>query len=587
MVQILTVRLDHGHASVSHVPWPITNGPISASVANALARHAGRDWLIIGKGPLSGRHLVGSAVATITAPSAQGPGLAEAQVEGPLAHGLTRLGIDAVVIIGVATGPVGIVCEGFGDSLTTTITDATHLEAVNVFATDDALRTSPHDIVITTGVWGMAEHPGASVVTNRGFPTTQGGLGAVCGRLRLNHLVLRGSGQIPAASEQEQRITDDYEAAIAGNPLTSSEKNFPGFAMWVSGDLVGYQGSPGFSGRTSTGAEAFSADDMMAFARDEGTHACPGCPQSCLKAFTYQADTPADSGRAHQLGVSSGALAADISGADLLVRFNEICHDLGVEHLSAADALRGRPITGETFDDDIRDALHHHRPGSDPSLRVKGMVVPPFDPRGNQGLGVGFALNPTGPRYDVLEHDIDFEAGQHWMGRDRLEEDFGVEPGGIPMGTLGPDRLRTISPLWLAWSALDALGLCEFAAPPTRELTIEAMCEVATKLSGDTVTRDDYTTLGKLRLALLRDTSWRLGATGEDDTLPDVFFDQPVADGRLVGAVVDREEFAAACEVVRGELGWNPRGGVADVKLLAQVEQLSDDVWQRLESVAT
>ena len=587
MARILTVRLDRGHASVSDFPWPIINGPVSASAANALARFAGHDWLIIGKGPLSGRDLVGSAVATITAPNAQGPGIAEAQVEGPLAHGLTRLGVDAIVVMGAARAPVGITCEGAGDALTTTITSAENLVGHNVFATDDALRTSPLDTVITTGVLGMSEHPAASVVTNRGFPTTQGGVGAVFGRLRLHHLVLRGTATIPAASDVERRVTSDYEAAIAGNPLTASEKNYPGFAMWMAADLVGYQGSPGYSGRHSAGADAFSANDMMAYARDDGSHACPGCPQACLKAFTHQPSTPADSGRAHQLGVSSGALFADMTGADLLVAFNERCHDLGIEHMSAADALRRQTVTVETLDDDIREALTRFPLGPEPHLRVKGMVVPPFDPRGNQGLGVGFALNPTGPRYDVLEHDIDFDADQPWMGRENLGQDFGIPAGGLPMATLGQARHTAITKLWVAWSGLDALGLCEFAAPPTRELTIEAMCEVASEVSGSSFHKADYMRLGRLRLAILRDTGQRLGATAANDTLPEHFFTQPVVDGRLAGAVVDREEFAAACEVVRGALGWDDNGGVADAGLAAEVEKLSNEVWKRLESVAT
>jgi hypothetical protein len=79
----------------------------------------------------------------------------------------------------------------------------------------------------------------------------------------------------------------------------------------------------------------------------------------------------------------------------------------------------------------------------------------------------------------------------------------------------------------------------------------------------------------------------RLGSTPADDTLPDVFFDQAVVDGRLAGAVVDRGEFADACDVVRGELGWDVDGGIADARLLAEVGKLANEVWQRLESVAT
>lgn len=71
-------------------------------------------------------------------------------------------------------------------------------------------------------------------------------------------------------------------------------------------------------------------------------------------------------------------------------------------------------------------------------MRIKGMVIPPFD-----------------PRYDVLEHDIDFAFGQPWMQREGLVEQFGIPRDGIPLGTLDASRHRFLKLLWLARSGLD------------------------------------------------------------------------------------------------------------------------------------
>lgn len=43
------------------------------------------------------------------------------------------------------------------------------------------------------------------------------------------------------------------------------------------------------------------------------------------------------------------------------------------------------------------------------ALYCKGIEMPVFDPRGNQGLALAFAVHPLGPRYDAVEHDIDFD----------------------------------------------------------------------------------------------------------------------------------------------------------------------------------
>lgn len=580
MARVLTVSLDGTRQpGVREIPWSIHRGPIHLSLAHALVANATPHWVIVAKGLLSGRHLVGSATATITAPSPQGPGLAEAQVEGPLAHGLSRLGVDAMVITGQAPTPLGVACEGHGGGITVSVTDAGDLSAHSVSAKHSVLETSPSDVILTTGPLGMAGNPAASVVVNRGFPTTQGGLGAVFGHLGLDHLVLRGSGEAPSRTEVEAKITGAYEAAIPGNPLTASERNYPGFAMWMGDDLVGYAASPGFSGTLTAGARDFDSSAMMAFARDDGSSACPGCPQWCLKSFTVGDGEPVDSGRAHQLGISGAALMLDVTDPATLVAFNATCHDLGIEHLSAIDALRGQTMTRDTLSDQIVTAVSDHPLGPEPRLRVKGMVIPPFDPRGNQGLGVGYALNPTGPRYDVLEHDIDFIAGQHWMGRENLEGDFGIAPDGIPMATLDTSRHESLVKLWVAWSAMDALGLCEYAAPPTRELTIESMCEVVAEVTGEPFTREDYDKLGKYRLAILRDINNMLGVTSKHDTLPDHFFDSPVVDGDLAGAVISREEFDVAAEYVRSRLGWAHGGGLADGNRARAIADTSQTVW--------
>jgi aldehyde:ferredoxin oxidoreductase len=481
--------------------------------------------------------------------------------------------------VGTSTTPTGVVCEGNGLDIEVSFSDASGTTTERVFAKDRALRGAPEDVILTTGPSGMARHPGASIVVNRGFPTTQGGLGAVFGQMGLDHLILRGTGGIPRQSALEKQVTDAYEAAIPGNPLTASERNYPGFAMWVGDDLVGYAASPAFSGALTDGAKQFDGSSMMAFAADDGGQACPGCPQWCLKSFTTGPHTPIDGGRAHQLGISGAALMLDITDPATLVEFNQTCHDLGVEHLGAIDSLRGQPVNSGELDTQILSAIDSHPLGPDPSFRVKGMVIPPFDPRGNQGLGVGFALNPTGPRYDVLEHDIDFDAGQPWMGRENLGRDFGIPSGGLEMGTLTPNRHESLVKLWLAWSGMDAVGLCEFAAPPTRELTIEAMCELATEISGENITREAFYELGRFRLALLRDINHLLGVTPADDTLPEHFFAQPVVDGRLAGAVVSKEAFEAASDHLRDHLGWSPAGGIAGDADRHAMMEVSELLW--------
>lgn len=585
MARVLIARPTSRQAVVLNWGWSLERGPLHLAGAHALVSHGHTDWLIIAKGPLSGRELVGSAVATITAPSAQGPGLAEAQVEGPLAHGLGRLGLDAIIIVGRSDTPIGLDLRGCGDVIAWAMDDAGQVSESDVWESDRALRRSTLDVVVTTGIYGMAEHPAASIVINGGFPTTQGGLGAVLGRLKISHILLAGDGHPPVASPLEKEITARYAASMWQNPLTRSERDYPGFAMWPGAGLAGYAASPGFSGRDIASADAIDAEAMMAFAVDDGGLACPGCPQSCLKSFTVGAGEPIDGGRAHQLGVASAHLFAGITDEKTLVAFNSECHRLGLEHVSASDALAGDVAQDTDIAHQLEAAITAHPRGRKASMRVRGMVIPPFDPRGNQGLGVGYALNPTGPRYDVLEHDIDFIAGQHWMDQDNLEQDFGMPADGLAMGTLDRRRRAGLGKLWVAWSGLDALGLCEFAAPPTRELRLDDICELASEWSGATFDKKDYADLGILRLAFAREINRLMGVLPEEDTLPEHFFSEPVRDGDLAGVTINREEFERACEEVRRQLGWDSANGVRNKKLVKTIASSSAIVWSQLEGV--
>lgn len=583
MARVALARSDRSVASVVTIDWPARRGPIHLSIAHALVRQARHDFLLIAKGPLSGRSLVGSATATLTTVSVQSGGLIEAQVEGPLAHGLTRLGIDALAVVGASSSLQGLVLRGFGDHVSLSWESARVPADSAVWETDTAVRGEAADCVLTTGALGMDGHGAASVVVNNGFPTTQGGVGARLGALNLKYIVLGGSGEIPQPSPAESSATAAYEAALMANPLTRSEREYPGFAMWPAAELVGYAATRGFAGDSGPGIENFSGPSMMTYAADDGAHACPGCPQWCLKSFRSGADVPLDGGRAHQLGVSAFALHLDQSDPRTLVEFNQACHDLGVEHLAAVEALHRSEVALADIRGAILGSLQNYPDGFGGAMRVKGMAIPPFDPRGNQGLGLGMAMNPTGPRYDVLEHDIDFDADQPWMGRENLGRDFGIPSGGIPMATLDTRRHDATVKLWLAWSALDALGLCEYAAPPTRELTIEAICAVVSELEGGAFGGADYQRLGRLRLAVLRATNAALGLAPEADDLPSHFFDNAVVQGRLAGAVIDRTEFEAARAVVAKALGWSLEGGLVDRELEAEVSELADAAWSHLE----
>ena len=551
-----------GHKTSTHrSDWPVEAGPVHLGLSHYLVSQGIKDFFIIARGMLAGAPAVGSAVATITAVSPQSGGLAEAKVEGPLAHALIALGIDALVLQGRAPQISGLVVKPSADGVVLEWAESLAMKDATVWETDDAVRVSESDVILAIGQPGMNQHPGASIVTNRGFPSAQGGLGAVMGALNVKYIAIRAGAFTRTQTETEGRLTREYEQRIDSNPLTKSERDLPGFALWPSPDLHGYAGPGDFPATPSPGLAKFSALDYLPWVVDDGQEACPGCPQACLKAFSVGSTDPVDGGRAHQLGMASFAMRKDAPDERTVISFNSLCHKLGVEHLVAEQALRGEEaLSPDTLEQALVAAFAPSAAPINSAINLKGMVVPPFDPRGNQGLGVGYALNPTGPRYDVLEHDIDFDTA--FLPPERVDRGtgFGLPGGGLPMGTLDSRRHDSLEQLWLAWSGFDALGVCEYAAPPTRELTIEGICVLVSDHSGTPFSREDLLRLGKVRLGLLRSANAILGVPAVEDTLPDHFFETPIEGGMLDGVVVDRDDFQRAAEYLMESFEWKSPG---------------------------
>jgi aldehyde:ferredoxin oxidoreductase len=586
MTRVLVASVATGKSDVRDFAWPLRNGPIHAALAHHYVAADARDFLIIARGPVAGYPVVGVQVATITAVSPQGGGIAEAAIEGPLARMLLRLGLDALVLQGRASAVSGLRISLDGKGLRAELERSVVDSGLGVWATDGALRQSSDDVIATTGELGMDGHPAASVVVNNGFPSAQGGLGAVLGTMNLKYLVLTAPQNDLLPTPTQTRITEGYVAAIDGNPLTASERNYPGFALWPAAELVGYAGSQRFAGTVGPGLAGFSGQGFMPYALDDGANACPGCPQACLKSFSVDPSAPVDGGRAHQLAMSAMASQGDETEPRRMIEFNATCHNLGVEHLAAEESLAELGGAHEgNLSEAVVAALTRYPEGSGAALRIKGMAIPPFDPRGNQGLGVGFALNPTGPRYDVLEHDIDFDSDQPWMEREGIGREFGIPAGGLKLGTLGADRHKSLELLWLAWSGLDALGVCEYAAPPTRELTLQSVAELVRDVTGEAFSDSDIYDQGRIRLAFLRQCNALLGLDERHDALPAHFHDSPIGEGRLEGVTVDRAEFTAAADYLYEVFGWDATGLASGHELRHRVDKVNEELGSQLEGI--
>ena len=544
--------------------------PVATPLIAALAGQiTDNNFVVISKGVLGGKNGVGLSDAIISAVSPQSGGLIESKIQGRLANALNSIGVDAIALTNKAKSLTGVEITDRG-FLEFYFPKVKNLKGASVWKTIDKVKGSNTLTTLAISNFGEKQAIGASVVSDYGFATSQGGIGAVFGRMNIKYLTIAGVSQ-RSVSPGVKQITDKYIAGLESNPLTKSEHDAPGFGIWANKSLVGYMAGNNFGSNLPNVVDNFEPKSFLPSLKDDGTNSCPGCPQQCLKSYLVS-DGPIDGGRQHQLSVT--ALLSQYGEGDVekLIEFNTYCHEIGVEHIYMSALLIQESINSKNSIAKMVNKVATKKLKSG-SNQIKGMAIPPWDGRGNQGLFLAMALNPSGPRYDVIEHDIDFDPDWVWSRHVEFGTEYGIPKGGLPLGTLDKRRENSIIDLWLLWSALDALGICIYAAPPTRELESADILALIKTITGETLTMDNLFDLGLARLLIQRDMNHRLGVDHKTDTLPDIFFDKPIksSGAKLDGAVIRRSDFNEMKSAIIKRLQWSEAGGVDKSSKIWQV----------------
>ena len=546
--------------------------PIATPLLAALTGQvSGDNFVVISKGVLGGKNGVGLSDAIISAISPQSGGLIESKIQGRLANALASIGVDAIALTNKAKSLTGIELTDRG-FLEFNFPRAKELKGFSVWKTLNKIKKENTLTSLAISKFGEKQALGASVVSDYGFATSQGGVGAVFGRMNIKYLTIAGVAQ-QSVTPGVKQVTDKYIAGLDSNPLTKSEHDAPGFGIWANKSLVGYMAGKNFGRDLPKVVENFEPKSFLPYLKDDGASSCPGCPQQCLKSYLVN-DGPIDGGRQHQLSITALLSQYGENDVEKLIEFNSYCHEVGVEHIYMAALLIQEKIKSKKSIAKMVNKVAKKKLKSGFN-QIKGMAIPPWDGRGNQGLFLAMALNPSGPRYDVIEHDIDFDPDWVWSRHAEFGAEYGIPKGGLPLGTLDKRREESIINLWLLWSALDALGICIYAAPPTRELTSTDILALVKAVTGAEISMDKLFELGLVRLLIQRDMNHRLGVNPKSDDLPDLFFDKPIksSGAKLDGAVINRAEFIEMKSAVIKRLQWSESGGV---------DQASK-IWQECE----
>lgn len=561
--------------------------------------------LIFANSVIAGYPAAGLVRYIVSAKSPLTNGIGEARTEGPWAVSLKRSGYDALIFHGASATPVGFMIDDGQISFF----DADDVWGSTVGETTDRLesRFGAGIDVAAIGPAGENLVRFASIVSSRTNQVQRMGLGAVMGSKRLKAIVLRG-GQLPPIADQAtyDRVNANFERDIPGNTLSTWQKKLPGFAAWVHD--VGVE--------TALDIENFRTLKFHALAAYEnerwlphyrGVAPCPGCANDCMKI--YHADDMADmdprAGAMHQ--EITGSMGPNIGTTDLptLFRYNNLLNQLGMDPVSlgftlsfamecfergiltpedtdglelrfgqaeATLAMIRRIATRQGFGDVLaegskRAAERIGRGSERYALHVKGLEMVSFEPRSQTNLATGFAVAPVGPRYDICEHDWDFDTKVGWRHTLEFSRTLGILQR-IPMEYLGVEKVRNYKVLSNLWSGADALGFCIFAIAPTRALSLQIMTDMLAAITGWETSSYEILRWGERRNHLMRVYNNREGMTPTDDWLPDRFFDEPITVGPKVGLKLDRDTCRQVLQTYYEMMGWDEDGRPRPATLL-------------------
>lgn len=552
--------------------------------------------LIITSSVVAGHPYAGLARYTAVAKSPLTGGIGETRCEGPFGVALKGSGVDNLVFHGVAERPTVVMIE----NASVTFHDADHLWGRRVSETVDALEEQfgPEVHTAVVGPAGERRVRFASIVSERSYQAARMGMGAVMGSKHLKGIVIRGDYHPPVADPATcAAITEQYRAKMRDNNLTRWQLEPPGFSAWVH--LHGLDAAlctRNYQDSAFEAADQYATEHFMPHYRHDGN--CPGCPNYCIKFFGTADDDAYDprAGGIHQ--EITGALGPNLGIADLdtIFRANVLCNDFGLDPTSLGFTLSmamecvqqgilseetvGLPLHfgesgvllpiiqdianrrgfGDVLAEGARRAAAQIGGGAERyALHVKGLEMVCFEPRTQTNLALGYATAPIGPRYDICEHDWDYDTQVGWDHTLESSRTLGILER-IPMEYLGEDKVRNFKALVTLWSGADALDLCIFAIAPTRILSLHAMAELLCAVTGWNTSAHEILRFGERRLHLMRVYNNREGLTAADDTLPARFFDEPVNVGRWEGLRLDRECFASGIQTFYRLMGWDDAG---------------------------
>lgn len=268
------------------------------------------------------------------------------------------------------------------------------------------------------------------------------------------------------------------------------------------------------------------------------------------------------------------ALGLDTVGAGAVVAFAMEIMEKGLVALSDGrkitfgdkdgmveliDMIAARKDLGDTLALGIQRAAKKIGKGAEEfDFTIKGQEPAFHDPRGKTGVGMGFALSPTGADHIEAPHEVAFQGEAV-----KLIKPLGILEPPQPLSN-GPDKVRYFIAGQQTWTMNNTLGVCNFVVAPIFAMSYSKLCEAVQAITGWETSLYELMLAAERSIVLSRMFNIREGLDRKDDKLFKRLYEAMPA-GPAAGGKIDEKEFRDSLDLYYEMMGWdengNPRKG--------------------------
>ncbi|MDP7239851.1 MAG: aldehyde ferredoxin oxidoreductase family protein [Dehalococcoidia bacterium] len=550
--------------------------------------------LVFAPGAITGAPVSGCGRNTVGAKSPLTGGFGDAQVGGYWGAELKFAGFDAIVITGRAASPVYLyVNDGQAE-----LKDANELWGKTTLECQEKIRQDLGDSGIKVAQIG----PGgenlvryACIINDLDAAAGRTGMGAVMGSKNLKAVAVRGRNRLSlgddsAVKEIGQWFRDNVQSLAKGLQDQGTPRVVR--ALNRSGILPTRNFNEGtFEGADKIGGAAMNETILV------GRHSCYACAVQCKREVKTEGEyqvNPRYGGPEYETIASTGS-DCGIDDLPAIAKANELCQAYGLDTISCGasiafamecvakgiltkDDLDGLDLSfgnapamvemvrriamreglGDLLAEGVARASKQLGPEAEAlALHVKGQEIPMHEPRLKQGLGLGYAVSPTGADHCHNIHDNLYQS--QGPALESLKDLGIIEP--VPATDLSPAKVRMLI-YSSAWEhLLNSLVFCNFVG-----LGRDRINQLVQGVTGWESSLWELMKVGERVMTMARAFNMREGLTAADDKLPRRFFTAQ-ASGPIEGIAIDEEALDQARLSYYGMMGWDEEGVPTPAKL--------------------